>query len=240
MLEHRGLGNLASYSAEVWGVGPESRVLQFATASFDASVMEYAQAFGQGAALVLATRDEVRSWGDLTAVIRKQEVSHTLLPPALLRANPAEPLPSLVNLTGGGDAVPREVVDSWAPGRTFNNAYGPTEITVTATIATCAAGDVNPPAIGLPLPNVTTYVVDRRGHLAPLGVAGELWVGGAGVARGYINRPELTAAAFLPDPFQPGGRVYRTGDLVRWRADGMIESRSRGFHSIGALFGGAT
>ncbi|HST58164.1 MAG TPA: AMP-binding protein, partial [Longimicrobium sp.] len=127
-----------------------------------------------------------------------------------------------------GEAVDAATVERWSAGRTFVNAYGPTEVTVCATTAACEA-DGRVPAIGRPLENVRAYVLDAAGRPAPVGVPGELYVGGAGVVRGYLGRPGLTAERFVPDPFstEGGARLYRTGDRVRWSSRGELEYLGR-------------
>ncbi|HEU0078052.1 MAG TPA: AMP-binding protein, partial [Longimicrobiaceae bacterium] len=120
-------------------------------------------------------------------------------------------------------------VKRWAGGMRMLNLYGPTEATVWSTFHLCRADEDGDPPIGGPIPNTRVYVLDGSGEPAPVGVAGELYVGGAGVARGYLGRPGLTAERFVPDPFggEPGARRYRTGDLARWRSDGELEFLGR-------------
>jgi acyl carrier protein len=119
-------------------------------------------------------------------------------------------------------------VARWAPGRRFFNGWGPTEVSVRSTAVRVTDGTRLPP-IGRPLGNVTHYVLDPAGWPVPIGVPGEIYVGGAGVTRGYLGRPALTAERFVPDPFakRPGARMYRTGDKVRWRADGLLDFVAR-------------
>ncbi|GEJ57769.1 non-ribosomal peptide synthetase [Anaeromyxobacter diazotrophicus] len=246
LLKHRGLVNLSEAQREAFGVGPGSRVLQFSPFSFDASVWELAMALGNGATLCLAPQEVLASSIELTALLREQRITHVTLPPSVLAVLAPEELPELGTVISAGEACTRKLVERWAPGRRFWNAYGPTETTVCATMGPCSAEDARPPSIGKPIANARAYVLDARPpsigkpianarayvldarqRPVPVGVPGELCIGGVGVARGYLHRPELTVERFLPDPFQPGGRLYRTGDLARWRADGTIEFLGR-------------
>ncbi len=120
-----------------------------------------------------------------------------------------------------------EIVNRWSKGRVFYNAYGPTETTVCASMAQCFENDPLPPSIGRPLSNFQLFVVDRYLQPLPVGVPGELLVGGVGLARGYLNRPDVTAEKFIPNPFKPGTKLYRTGDLVRYRNDSNLEFLGR-------------
>jgi acyl-coenzyme A synthetase/AMP-(fatty) acid ligase/acyl carrier protein len=146
-------------------------------------------------------------------------------------------LDSLHTLITAGEALPDSLVKQWHEGRKLINAYGPTETTVCATMYHCAAAESRNPPIGSPIANSQVYVLDNQGNPAPLGVAGELCVGGLGLARGYLNRPELTAERFVPNPFiekntKGGERLYRTGDQARWLADGNMEYLGRLDHQI--------
>jgi acyl carrier protein len=137
-----------------------------------------------------------------------------------------EPYPRLRNVLVGGEACPPELVNRWnLPGRRFINGYGPTEAAICCTLYICAQQPwrITPP-IGRPLSHRRMYVVDRSGNLCPIGIPGELLIGGdEGLARGYLNRPELTEQRFIPEPFRSSGRAYRSGDLVRWTVDGQID-----------------
>jgi non-ribosomal peptide synthetase component F len=138
-----------------------------------------------------------------------------------------------MRVISGGEALDATLAaELLARAATVWNAYGPTEATVTATSHRLAAAPSDPIPLGRPFPGVHTYVLDRCGRLVPPGVTGELWVGGAGVARGYHGDPERTAAAFVRDPYRPGQRCYRTGDLVRWRPDGLLEFAGRRDHQV--------
>jgi amino acid adenylation domain-containing protein len=228
MVPHAGLPNLAAASRSAFGLGPGDRVLQFASLSFDAAAAEWIMALGSGAELCLGTRDEILPGADLARLLDRDGITMVILPPSALAAMEPGPFPALRTVTVAGEACPAEVVDRWAPGRRFFNLYGPTEATIWSTAARCEAGAGRPP-IGRAIPGARAYVLDRRMQPAPIGVAGELYVGGAGVARGYHGRPALTAERFVPDPFGdvPGARLYRTGDRARWRESASLEFLGR-------------
>ncbi|MGH9239787.1 MAG: amino acid adenylation domain-containing protein [Vicinamibacterales bacterium] len=224
LLEHRGLVNVVSEQKRQFGVGPGDRVLQFASLSFDASVFEIVLALGTGATLVVGTREALVPGQPLADFIDRHQVSATVLPPSVLALVPPVPLPTLRVLTVAGEACSRELVNQWAHGRRFFNLYGPTETTIWATASgALAPGDA--PVIGTPIGNTRVYVLDDRLNPVPVAVAGEMYIGGVGVARGYLHRPRLTAERFVPDPFSGtlGARLYRTGDLVRFRHGGSLE-----------------
>ncbi len=227
-LDHRGLSNVSAEQIRSFGVGPGSRVLQFASPSFDASVFEMVMALAAGATLHPASRDARIPGAELHAQLREQRISVVTLPPSSLAVmSPAE-LDELAVVTVAGEACPADLVHTWAQTRRFFNLYGPTEATIWTTIAECKDDGQKPP-IGTPIANVDVLVIDRSGNPVPVGVAGELFVGGRGVARGYVGRPDLTAERFVPHPFSeiPGARMYRTGDLVRLRPDGQIDFLGR-------------
>jgi len=229
LLHHRGLVNMVEPQLEIFQAGPGCRVLQFASFSFDASVWEVFTALACGGTLVLAPQEVLASPVDLLELFSRQRVNLALLPPSLLAMLPPAHLPDLHTLVTGGEACSAEIVARWAPGRRLINAYGPTEITVYASLHICDADEPGAPPIGRPVSNTALYVLDEHQQPVPPGVPGELYISGAGVARGYHNRPELTAEKFLPDPFSPipGKRMYRSGDRVRYRPDGCLEYLGR-------------
>ena len=230
VVEHKGLGNLAAVQRRGFGVTAESRVLQFASMNFDASVWETVMALLNGATLVLAPQEALLPGPDLERTLRDNAVSVVTLPPSALAVMAHAELPALRTIVVAGEACPEDLVDRWAPGRQFVDAYGPTEATVCSTMGDCAPG-AGKPTIGAPIANVRVYVLDARRQPVPVGVAGELHVGGVSLARGYLHRPELTEERFVPDPFA-GGRMYKTGDRARFLPDGTIDFLGRIDHQI--------
>ncbi|MGB9279721.1 MAG: amino acid adenylation domain-containing protein [Pseudonocardiaceae bacterium] len=227
---HRGVFSLATAQIERFDVSAHSRVLQFASPNFDASFSELCMGLLSGAALVVAPPEELMPGAALCALVDRQQVTHLTLPPSALAVLPArDGLPTVVTLAVAGEACPAELVTTWSSGRRMINAYGPTEVTVCATMSgPLSQATQTPPPIGRPIANVRVYVLDVGMQLVPAGMAGELYVAGWGLARGYLHQPSLTAARFVANPFGPAGtRLYRTGDLVRWRAEGDLEYLGR-------------
>ncbi|HEU5470973.1 MAG TPA: condensation domain-containing protein, partial [Actinophytocola sp.] len=220
---HAGLASFSAAEVAHFQVRPGDRVLEFSSPSFDASVLELCMSLPAGAALVVPPPGPLLG-EQLGRVIALQGITHAFIPPAALATVPEVELPELRCLAVGGEAVPAELADRWAPGRRMLNVYGPTECTSLSTWSDpLVAGAGNPP-IGRPLWNFQVYVLDARLRPVPVGVPGELYIAGVGVARGYLNRPGLTAQRFVANPFgEPGGRMYRTGDLVRWSRDGQLD-----------------
>jgi amino acid adenylation domain-containing protein len=226
-IEHRGWCNLAAAQRAIFGVTAGDRVLQFASLSFDASAWELTMALLSGATLCLAPAEELLPGSPLARFIGERGITVATLPPSALDAMQGidgADLAGLRILVSAGEACPAETARRWAPGRRFINAYGPTEATVCATLAEWDGTGVGPAPIGRPIANTQVYVLDRTMQPVPPGVPGELWIGGDSLARGYWNRPDMTAAHFVTDSFsrRPSARLYRTGDLVRWRCDGTL------------------
>ena len=235
MVEHQGLTNLASAQTQAFAVEPNSRVLQFASFSFDASISEVAMAFCGGGVLVLAPSDSILAGEALIRTVSRHEISHVTLPPAALASLPqGAGLNSIQGLIVAGQKVTAELAQRWSPGRRMINAYGPTESTVCATQYECREDERRTPPIGRPFANMRVYILDVNQQPVPIGVSGEIYVGGIGVSRGYLNRPDLTSERFLPNPYgwEPGSRLYRTGDLSRWLPDGDLEFIGRNDHQV--------
>jgi amino acid adenylation domain-containing protein len=230
LVPHRGAANLLQAQADLFGIDPADRVLQFASFSFDASVFEWLLALSHGASLHMPAPGTVLVGDALEDFVASAGITHALLPPVVLSALPeTATLPGLRVLISGGEAMPPALVKRWAHGRTLFNAYGPTEDSVVSTIHRCdPQADIGATVpIGRGLPNHRTYVLDAHRRPVPSGVPGELYVGGAGLANGYLNRPELTAERFVDNPLVAGERLYRTGDIVRRRVDGALEYLGR-------------
>ncbi len=234
LLEHRGLCNLIGAQINAFEIDRTSRLLQFASLSFDASVSEIFTALCAGATLCLARQETMASADDLVDVLRNERITTVTLPPSVLKVIDPVGLPELKTVIAAGERCPASVVARWAPGRRFLNAYGPTETTVCATIAECDGASTEGPAIGKPIANTQVYILDESLRVTPPGIAGELYIGGVGVARGYLNRAGLTAERFIPNPFDFGGndRLYRTGDVARYRLNGDIEFLGRKDHQV--------
>jgi amino acid adenylation domain-containing protein len=229
MIEHRGLVNLTLAVAKVLQIQPQSRVLQFASFSFDASIWEIGTTLAAGASLYLADKDTLLPSQDLVNFLESCQISHVTIPPSVLSLLPPATLPHLQVIVNAGEACPIELVNQWAKGRRFFNGYGPTESTVCASIGLCQP-DGKKPSIGKPLSNLRIYILDANHQPLPPGIPGELCIAGVGLARGYLNRPELTAAKFIEievDLFGKTERIYKTGDLARWGNDGNLEYLGR-------------
>jgi nonribosomal peptide synthetase DhbF len=226
MVTHAGLGALAAALAVRMQVTPQSRVLQLASMNFDVSVSEVLVALLHGATLVLPPADAV-SGAALHSLLRQQRVTHMSLTPVVLATLPGPEDLALQCVVVGGEVCSPQLIARWCAGVRMLNAYGPTETTVCATMSAPLQAEASAP-IGTPLAGTRVYVLDAGLEPAPIGVAGELYIAGAGVARGYLNRPAVTAERFLANPYgAPGSRMYRSGDLARWRPDGVLEYLGR-------------
>jgi amino acid adenylation domain-containing protein len=244
LVPHRSVVNYVLVERRAYGLTPGDRVLQFSPLSFDASVEEIFPCLAVGATLVLRTDAMAGSTAALLEAAGTFALSVLHLPTAFWQewaAGQADgtcppPPPSLRLVVIGGESAPPGSVAAWlrsaaAPIRLIN-VYGATEVTIISTIADLSAAGRRPPLgrvpVGRPIANVAVYVLDEALQPVPVGVAGQIYVGGVGVARGYLHRVALTAERFVPDPFgRPAGRLYRTGDQGRWRPGGTLEFLGR-------------
>ncbi|MEH2067463.1 MAG: amino acid adenylation domain-containing protein [Nostoc sp.] len=247
LIEHRGLCNLAQAQIQTFNLNQSNRILQFASLSFDASIFEIVMALQTGATLYLANKESLLPGQALIQLLQQQAITHVTLPPAVLAVLALAEIPTLQTIISAGEFCSHEIVKRWwLPSRRFFNAYGPTEATIWSTVV-----EINDPtsetSIGCPIANTQIYILDEHLQLVPIGIIGELYIGGDGLARGYLNRPELTAEKFIPNPFQRGRgqrageaggkgeedqsfnseRLYKTGDLARYLPNGNIEFLGR-------------
>ncbi|NLU84729.1 non-ribosomal peptide synthase/polyketide synthase, partial [Rhodococcus sp. HNM0569] len=230
VVTHRGLANLVADERELLCVEKSSRTLHFASPSFDASVFEMLMAWSAAATIVIAP-PTVYGGDELADLLRRQRVTHAFSTPAALASVDPDGLDHLSTVLVAGDVCPPDLVSRWAPGRRMINAYGPSEATIMSSLTQPLAADA-PISIGGPSRGVHAYVLDARLQPVPVGVPGELYVAGPGLARGYLGRQALTAERFVASPFGDGERLYRTGDLVRWRADHDLDFVGRTDHQV--------
>ncbi len=233
VVEHRQAANLLHAIADAWQVGPADLVLQLSAFTFDVSVLDTFLPLIAGARVVLASAETLHTPRRLTALMRDRAITVVSTTPAVLELLRRRDFPALRMLMCGGEDFSAELAIRWRrPGLSLFNAYGPTEATVLATYARLTAGTPLPPPIGRPRANYLAYVLDEHLSPVPVGVIGELHLGGAGLARGYLNRPGLSASRFIASPFVPGGRLYRTGDLCFRRPDGDLVFAGRTDHQV--------
>ncbi|MFH7339445.1 amino acid adenylation domain-containing protein [Streptomyces sp. KHY 26] len=225
LVPHTGLNSLIRDHVARLELGDGSRLLHLVSPNFDVWTGDLCIALAAGATVVVPGSDKLLG-EDLLLALERDKVTHLSVPAPVLATVPTRDLPELRTLLVGGDACSVDLVDEWAQGRRMLNVYGPTESTVAATVsAPLTPGEV--PPIGAPVSGTRVFVLDADLRPVAPGVAGELYLSGAGLARGYLNRPGLTAERFIACPFGTGERMYRTGDLVRWRPDGQLEFLSR-------------
>ncbi|WP_129706742.1 non-ribosomal peptide synthetase [Priestia megaterium] len=229
VIGHRELHAL-TLVADRYGIKPGERVLQTASLSFDASVGEIFFSLLNGATLYLVQKDFMLSGQRFMTYLKDESINSIQFVPSMLKALPYMDLPDLKVISTGGEALTKELVETWGKGRHFLNAYGPTETTVDATHAIYYDGKIDKVHIGKPILNKQAYILDKNKNMQPVGIAGELYIGGEGISRGYWNRPDVTDTAFVDNPFIEGGKMYRTGDLVRLLSDGNIEYLGRNDH----------
>ncbi|MEU0340404.1 amino acid adenylation domain-containing protein [Streptomyces bobili] len=222
-IPHRGLSNMLEGQRDLVRPTSGDRVLQFASFGFDASILELTWSLANGGRLVTAAKEELRPGPDLARTLREAHVTGAMLPPSALAVLDRDDFPELRVLQVAGEACPAELADAWSRGRRFHNVYGLTETSVWSVAAELRPGQGTPP-IGTPIRNTRIHVLDDDLQPVPVGVPGEIYLGGQAVGRGYLGRPALTAATYVPDPYgAPGERLCRTGDLGTHRPDGSVE-----------------
>ncbi|MDQ6844661.1 MAG: amino acid adenylation domain-containing protein [Bacteroidota bacterium] len=240
MIEHGSVFNLIKGQTKTFGISSDDKILQFSNYCFDASVEQIFLALCNGASLVLFPEGFQLQMESFVNFLKEKEVSHIHATPSFLENLPSFDSPFLKRVIAGGDICKRELSQRWKTRYQFYNEYGPTETTVTAIEfidKEVNADDTILLPIGTPLENVSTYIVSPDKDISPIGVLGEIFIGGVQVARGYLNRPELSNDRFLHYPFkneiqgaandEPEERVYCTGDLGRWLPNGNIEYLGR-------------
>ncbi|WP_298771746.1 non-ribosomal peptide synthetase [uncultured Shewanella sp.] len=234
MVEHLSLVNNIQDSARRTQVEPTSRYYQNTSIGFDAASWVVWVSLTRGATLVLSSSLDAQT--ELKALSQTNPISHLMMTPAVLQMLQPQFLSGVSHVMVGGEAYDQSLVDTWTPYVKFFNVYGPTESTICVTIRQLHPGE--PICLGQSMNNVTAYVLNSKGQLQRRGVAGELYIGGACLARGYLNREDLTQAAYVANPFYDANdsnsseRLYKTGDLVRWSPDGDLIHMGRIDHQV--------
>ena len=231
MIPHRGWVNTISDNAAQFKLDASSVFLQSTSINFDAASWVIGMGLSAGASLVIASAEEQRGQG-LRECVTHHQITHLMMTPSGLMLLEPREIPSIKTVIVGGEACHTEIPARWCPYTDFYNAYGPTETSICASVRKISVDDlvVN---IGKPISNMQAYLLDKQQQLVPMGVAGELHLGGVGLARGYLNRPELTVAKFINNPYydknnpNSSNRLYKTGDLVRWLPDGNLDFLGR-------------
>lgn len=223
-VNHRGLSNLAYCQFERMSFEPNQRILQAVSFNFDASLHDVTFALLSGSTLCIADENERLPGPAMVEFLRNEKVNFITLPPSALETLPFEDLPELHTILAVGEVCSSNLVNRWAGIKKFFNGYGPTETTVGALIGECFSNE-SKPTIGTALANVKIYILDHRMKPVPIGVIGEIYVGGVGVAQGYMNKPERTEKTFVSNPFSqtPNSRLYKTGDKARFLEDGRVD-----------------
>jgi amino acid adenylation domain-containing protein len=228
MVEHRNLSAYLEAFHREFQITADDVVVQQASFTFDASVEELYPIMQKGGKLVQATKEEVRDVEGLVELINRRNVTMITASPLLLeQLNRLRRTPGIRHYISGGDRLKSQYIDKLVEDGTVTNTYGPTEATVCGTYYKVSGVETDGIPIGKPIAGYTAYVMDANARLQPVETPGELCIGGLGVTRGYLNRPELTAEKYIENPYRPGERVYRTGDRVSLQADGNLRYLGR-------------
>ncbi|MER7766096.1 amino acid adenylation domain-containing protein [Kitasatospora sp. NPDC096140] len=223
LVTHAGLASFLATQRRHLDLGPGRKVLWFASPSFDGAMGELNTALLSGSCVVVGSYEEMLPGQPLADWVARTGVQTLTVPPSSLAAMADGSLPEGITIVTGGEVLPPELVARWAPGRRMLNIYGPTETTIIATVG----GPLEPGvavSIGAPVVGARIRVLDHCLRPLPAGVPGEVYISGAGLARGYLHRADLTASRYVADPFGgPGARMYRTGDIARWLPDGRLD-----------------
>ncbi len=237
LLRHDGLCNLINSSNKLFKVHPESKILQFSSFGFDVAVWEIFTALLSGGALVFSGKKSLFSILELPKIINEKKITLAMLPPSLLSILPNPGFSSLETIVAVGERCTNENVERWSKGQNFFNGYGPAEGHVTVTA--CLTNESKNfrqlgPTIGRPLDNVRVFILDKELLPVPIGIPGEMHLGGVCIANGYLNRHKLTQEKFINDPFSdsPEAQLYKTGDLARYLPNGEIEFLGRADNQI--------
>jgi amino acid adenylation domain-containing protein/non-ribosomal peptide synthase protein (TIGR01720 family) len=225
MIEHRSYLNMVLDQIKTFGINAHDKVLQFASSSFDVSVLEIFMPLYVGAQLVLIKKEQIHQENEFVAYLNSKQVSVMAMTPSYLETLAIQQLSFLRIIITGGESLSVEKAIECASVADYYNEYGPTEYSVCTSIYKVDKKDRSKTSIpiGRPIANTQLYIVDSSMNLVAQGVVGEICISGAGLARGYVNLPELTAGTFIDNPFVAGERLYKTGDLGYWLADGNIE-----------------
>ncbi|WP_459209686.1 non-ribosomal peptide synthase/polyketide synthase [Aquimarina rhabdastrellae] len=232
LCEHQSMVNLALNHIEAVNINETSTTLQFASVAFDAFGFEIYPVIASGGKLVVTTEETIKSIEGLSTLLKEHKVTNTFLPPSYQTAL-KDHLSTLETIVSGGEALQVDTARYLQQqGIRMINAYGPTESTICSSMSDDPIAADGAITIGKPLDNVPTYILDANRQPVPVGVVGELCLGGIQTTRGYLNRPELSEEKFINNPFISGERLYRTGDLAKWYPDGSIAYIGRIDHQV--------
>ncbi len=228
MIQHGALSNLIQHQKEYFEITKDERILMFSPYYFDASIEQLWLALTEGATLILIEEDTLLDSNKLKVYLKDNKITHLDSTPSFLERIDIGDLPNLRRVVSGGEACKKSLAKRISNQYPFYNVYGPTEVTVTSTVHKIDEfyNEENKISIGHPIANTQAYVLDNQMNLLPIGVKGELYLGGKSLSLGYLKRPDLTKERFIENPYGEG-LLYKTGDVVRWLNDGTLEYLGR-------------